>query len=288
DSSGKISDRRAGRISTQENERLCMRLRDSVQAPAGTEVFFEVVSEHRALLVIRGEGLSGAIADTDPQETGVAPLPPRARKPEASRSVEIVSEVLKAAQENLKDEPKANGILARGFDQIRAIPTLRERFKLQSVAIARYPMYRGLARLVGMDLAAPYQDLEDGLRKLRSRGADDTFVFFHVKDTDKAGEDGDFDAKVDALERIDRIVPDIVATDPDVFVVTGDHSTPALLGGHSWHPVPVMLHARTARKGGASRFTEAECVKGGLSRIPMTALMPIALGHAGKLMKFGA
>lgn len=288
DESGRISDRRAGRISTEENRRLCEKLRRGVRPPPGMEIFFEVVSEHRALLVVRGEGLSGKLGDTDPQVTGVAPLPPRPAGPEAEPAAEIVASVLGGAHEVLRDEPRANGVLARGFDQIEAVPSLKDRFKLQAVAIAKYPMYRGLARLVGMEIAAPYEELSDGIEILRGRDEADTFIFFHIKDPDKAGEDGDFDAKVAALERIDGIVPEIAGTDPDVLVVTGDHSTPAALAKHSWHPVPVMLHGATARVGGTASFTEAECARGVLSRLPMMALMPMALGHAGKLKKYGA
>jgi 2,3-bisphosphoglycerate-independent phosphoglycerate mutase len=288
DSDGKITDRRAGRISSEENARLCGKLREGVKPPEGMEIFFETVSEHRALLAIRGDGLSKEIGDSDPQATGVAPLEPRPLHAEAERTARIVSEVLRGVREVLGDEPRANGVLARGFDKIQKIPTMAERYRLKASAVAKYPMYRGLARLVGMEIAPVYGDLEEGLRILRERIAEDTFVFFHIKDPDKAGEDGDFDAKVAALERIDEIVPDVVATGPDVLVVTGDHSTPSALARHSWHPVPVLLHAEACRWGGVSRFTETECARGSLSRLPMTALMPEALGHAGKLLKFGA
>ena len=288
DESGKITDRRAGRISTEENERLCGKLRKGIEPPPGVEIFCEVVSEHRALLVVRGDGLAPNLGDTDPQEVGVAPLPPRALTPEAGRASEVVASILGSAHEVLRDEPRANGVLARGFDRLQGLPSLEERFHLRSTAIAKYPMYRGLARLVGMEVAPPYEDLAGAVETLRSRGPEETFIFLHIKDTDKAGEDGDFDAKVAALERIDKVVPDVAGTKPDVLVVTGDHSTPAALARHSWHPVPVLLHAATGRAGGVSRFTEVECARGLLSRLPMTALMPLALGHAGKLKKYGA
>jgi 2,3-bisphosphoglycerate-independent phosphoglycerate mutase len=288
DGEGKVTDRRAGRISSDENERLCGKIQAALRPSSGVEYFIRTVKEHRALLVIRADGLTPGVSDTDPQKTGVVALPPRPRSGDDQRSVELVADALKQIHEAIRDEGRANGVLARGFDCFRKIPSVRERFCLQATAIAKYPMYRGLARLVGMDLAPPYDTLEDGLATLRARIEEDTFLFFHYKDTDKAGEDGDFDAKVAALERIDAVLPEFLSTDPDVLVVTGDHSTPALLAAHSWHPVPALLHARTCRVGGVERFTEAECARGTLGRLAMKHLMPLALGHAGKLAKFGA
>ncbi|NOZ79406.1 MAG: 2,3-bisphosphoglycerate-independent phosphoglycerate mutase [Acidobacteria bacterium] len=290
DGDGRIVDRRAGRISTEENQRLTgildAKLRDAF---GDVKVFIRTVSEHRGLLVLRGEGLGAAICDTDPQATGVPPIDAHGDDEASERTASIVREIVARAGEVLAGEPKANGILLRGFDRHPNIPSLSERFKLRPVCIAQYPMYRGLARLVGMDMPqapAKLQDLPDALGA-EWEGHD--FFFLHVKYTDKAGEDGDFERKVGVIEEVDRFIPRILDLGPDVVVVSADHSTPASLKAHSWHPVPTLLWAPgTVRPDNVDSFGERACIAGGLGRQRLINLLPLALAHAHKFQKFGA
>jgi 2,3-bisphosphoglycerate-independent phosphoglycerate mutase len=286
DKDGNVTDRRAGRISTEENERVVKKLREKIDLPV--ECFLETVSEHRALLVLRGGGLSGQIEDTDPQETGVPPLPARPMSPEADHTAELVNDFLNQARVALADEEKANMVLARGFAGYRVIPSIRERFGLRAAAIAGYPMYRGVAAYSGMTVLRKPADVPEEVEILKESWNDHDYFFVHVKYTDKAGEDGDFDKKVSVIEEVDGLVPKFRDLEPNVLVVTGDHSTPCAMKSHSWHPVPVLLSAKHVRSGASERFTETECARGTLGLRPMQHLMPIALAYAGRLEKFGA
>jgi 2,3-bisphosphoglycerate-independent phosphoglycerate mutase len=286
DKDGNVTDRRAGRISSEENERVVNILREKVNLPV--EWFIETVSEHRALLVLRADGLSGAIEDTDPQQTGVPPLPAVATSPKAEKTAEIVNQFLAQAKTALAGEPKANMILARGFAAFQKIPSVGERFGLRTAAIAGYPMYRGVASYTGMTLLRKPETVPEEVDILKENWDEFDYFFVHVKYTDKAGEDGDFDKKVSAIEEVDRLIPKIRDVGPDVLVVTGDHSTPCAMKSHSWHPVPVLLHAQHVRWGASERFTETECARGTLGFHRMQDLMPLALAYAGRLEKFGA
>jgi len=289
DADGRIVDRRAGRPSDSKNRALVERLRAEVEAPEGVEVFFESEKEHRAVLVLRGEGLSAELSDTDPQETGVPPLHVRALAEGAERTARIVQDILDSANRVLADEPQANALLARGFAEYRRYPSMADRYKLRSRAIARYPMYWGLARLLGMDVE-PIAETDEGSVATLESGFDAyDFHFIHFKAVDARGEDGDFAAKVAAIEAIDRLIPRIEALGPDVLVVTGDHSTPSRWRAHSWHPVPVLLVSKWARGNPEVRgFGERECLKGELGIMPAKSLMTVALAHAGRLAKYGA
>ncbi len=285
----RIEDRRAGRIATDKNRELVELLRRDLQAPAGVEVFLETVSEHRGLLVLRGNGLGSALADTDPQRTGVQPLAPRALDERSKGTAEIIGELVAQAEAILKDHHPANGILLRGFDSLPDIPSLKERFGLSPVCVAQYPMYRGLARLVGMEVPPPPASLEELPRELSLHWKGHDFFFCHVKYTDKAGEDGDFERKQRVIETVDEMLPEMLSLKPDVVVVTADHSTPARLMSHSWHPVPGLLWAPdTVLPDRAETFGERACMTGGLGRQRLRYLLPQALAHAGKLAKFGA
>lgn len=288
DREGRVSDRRAGRIDNETNQRICGKLHDRVRLGGGVEVIFRSVREHRALLVLRGEGLREEIAETDPQQTGVPPLPPRALVPEAEKTSALFSEVIEKTRAVLADEEKANMMLLRGYARYRRYPSLRERFGLNALAIAGYPMYRGIARLLGMEVAAPTDTIKAEIDLLRESFSRHDFFFVHVKPTDSRGEDGSFDAKVRVIEEVDALVPLVMGLRPDVLVVTGDHSTPAVLASHSWHPVPVLLFADTSRPDRVERFGERDCIQGGLGRMPMVHLMGLALAHAKRLEKFGA
>jgi 2,3-bisphosphoglycerate-independent phosphoglycerate mutase len=288
DSDGYISDRRAGRIETEQNRRLVARLRE-IPAPPGVEIFVETEAEHRGALIVRGEKLGHRLADTDPQNTGVRPLPVKALDAGSKTTAKIVSAFVKAAREVLKDEPKANGILLRGFDSLPKIPPLSERFQLRPVCVATYPMYRGLARLVGMEMPPAPPSLADCPAVVRANREGRDFFFVHVKYTDKAGEDGDFNRKREVIEEVDRLIPELLADGFEVVVVTADHSTPVAHKAHSWHPVPALVWApgRVFRDSVAT-FSETTCISGALGRMPLRFLMAEALAAAGKLAKFGA
>jgi 2,3-bisphosphoglycerate-independent phosphoglycerate mutase len=288
DRSGNITDRRAGRPSDDENKRLVKKLQEQCKAPAGVKVFFAPEKEHRLVLVLRGSKLNAALADTDPQETGVPPLAVKAQESGAEATATIVQQVLDAANEVLRDEPVANAVLARGFATYGKYPSFEERFGLQARALARYPMYLGVARLVGME-TCPVAPTDDALLDmLADRFGEYDFNFIHFKAVDSRGEDGDFAAKVKAIESVDRLIPRIEELQPDVLVVTGDHSTPASMRAHSWHPVPVMIASKWARPAGLDGFGERNCLRGDLGIFPAMHLMTLALAHAGRLAKFGA
>ena len=288
DGSGRITDRRAGRIATEENRRLVGALR-GLASPEGVEVFVETESEHRGVLVLRGEGLGHRLGDTDPQETGVEPRPVDALDEGSRRTAGIVAEFVAGARRLLAGEARANGLLLRGFDSLPEIPSMGERFRLRPVCVAQYPMYRGLARLVGMDVPPAPASMGELPVAVGAHLEGHDFVFTHVKYTDKAGEDGDFERKRQVIEDVDAMLPEFLSHHFDVVVVTGDHSTPAPHRAHSWHPVPALVWApgRVFRDG-VTRFSEMDCIRGGLGRMPLRYLIAEALACADKLLKFGA
>jgi 2,3-bisphosphoglycerate-independent phosphoglycerate mutase len=286
DGAGLITDRRAGRIATDVCVRLTERLR-TIQLP-GVELMVEPVKEHRFVLVLRGTGLSGRLSETDPQAVGKAPLPVRALDAAATRSAELVNAFVDEARRRLADAAPANMILLRGFDQLPDLPRFPEVYGLRAAAIAAYPMYRGLAKLVGMDVLKTGGSFADEIATLREHWQAYDFFFVHYKDTDKAGEDGDFDAKVAALERFDAFVPAVRDLGPDVLVVSGDHSTPSVLAAHGWQPVPALVWSRYCGADPVTAFTERACAAGTLGLLPAHHLMPIVMANALRLTKFGA
>ena len=286
DRQGLITDRRAGRIATEVCVRLTDRLRD-IRLP-GVELSVEPVKEHRFVLVLRGPGLSGRLSETDPQAIGKPPLPVRALEPAAERTAELVNTFIREARGRIADEPAANMVLLRGFDLLPDMPRFPEVFRLRAAAIAAYPMYRGLARLVGMDVLKTGGTFKDELATLREHWDAYDFFFVHYKDTDKAGEDGDFDAKVEALERFDAALSEVQKLGPDVMVVTGDHATPSVLAAHGWQPVPVLVRSRYSGSDPVTAFTERACAGGSLGILLAHHLMPIVMAHALRLTKFGA
>ncbi len=288
DARGNVTDRRAGRIATETNERLCRKLQEGVRLSSGIQAFFRTEKEHRTLIALRGDGLQEEIAETDPQKTGAPPLPPRALTPAAETTAAALADLVDQAKALLAAEAPANMILLRGYARYRKFRSMEERYGLKALAIASYPMYRGISQLLGMTVHGPTATVEEEIAALEARFAAFDFFFVHVKATDSRGEDGDFTGKVKAIEEVDRLLPRITALEPAVLVVTGDHSTPAALGGHSWHPVPVVLAAKTCRPDRVERFGERDCLFGGLGRMPMQELMGQVLAHAGRLEKFGA
>jgi 2,3-bisphosphoglycerate-independent phosphoglycerate mutase len=286
DSDGNITDRRAGRISTERCRELCGELQQ-IRVP-GVQIFVEPVREHRFLLVLRGDGLVGGIADTDPGHVGSPPLPVRAERIEAEAMAKVVRRFVDEAQRRLAGREPANMVLLRGFARLPDWPRFPETFGLRSIAVAQYPMYRGVAKLVGMDTEEVGPSRDDLFAALQRVWPGYDFAFVHVKETDKAGEDGDFDQKVSVIEEIDGYIPAILDLQPDVILVTGDHSTPAVLRSHSWHPVPFLLWSRTCRSDEMKHFGERWCLRGGGGMRRSEDLMPLALANARRLGKFGA
>ncbi|HEX9902638.1 MAG TPA: phosphoglycerate mutase, partial [Acidobacteriota bacterium] len=246
--------------------------------------------EHRFVFKVSGQGLSDALSEADPQKDHLMPPPaaPMGAGAEAAGSASLVNSYIQAATDLLKDEPVANTILLRGFSKLPSIPTMSELYKLKAAAVASYPMYRGLAKLAGMEVLQAGAETEDIVAALERSFKDFDFFYVHYKKTDSAGEDGAFEAKVRAIEEIDRFLPRIVNLKPDVLAVTSDHSTPALLKSHSWHPNPFLLSAKSALPDRVTVFTERECGQGLLGRFPALQAMPLLLAHAGRLKKFGA
>lgn len=286
DADGLLVDRRAGRIPTETCVQLCAKLR-AIHID-GVEVFVEPVREYRFVVVFRGSGLEGDVQDTDPQVTGVPTLAPEAKHPGSQRMAEIAAEFIRQARAILKDEHPANMVMLRGFGRRPPIPSMRQVYGLNAAAIAVYPMYRGLARLVGMTIVPPGNNLGEQVAALREHWDAFDFFFLHFKYTDSTGEDGDFNAKVRRIEELDAQLPQLLALRPDVLLLTGDHSTPSKLRSHSWHPVPVLLAADTCRPDRVTRFGERDCLAGGLGQIEAKYLLPLALAHAQRLEKFGA
>jgi 2,3-bisphosphoglycerate-independent phosphoglycerate mutase len=287
DSDGNITDRRAGRISTEENAARCELLR-SITVP-GVQVFVEPVREHRFLLVLRGEGLSDRLSETDPQREGVPPLPVRALEPEAEPTARLFNEFVAQAQAILAERAPANMLTLRGLAKHPPMPSIVEACGFRAAAIAAYPMYRGLAKLVGMDVVPTGATFADELVTLKENWDRYDFFFIHFKRADSAGEDGDFREKMLALQEIDSHIDTLHGLQPDVFMVAGDHSTPATMAGHSWHPVPFLFHAKDmARIDRIEAFNERSCANGVLGMFPAKEVLSLAMAHAGRLMKYGA
>jgi 2,3-bisphosphoglycerate-independent phosphoglycerate mutase len=286
DAQGSITDRRAGRPATERCVAMCKRLQEI--RLSGVEVFVEPVREHRFVVVLRGDNLGDQVNDTDPQQVGAKPLEAAGADAASKNTARAVNEFVKEAARTLKDQAPMNMITLRGFARYPKIDTMQEVYGVKPLAIAVYPMYKGLARLVGMEIADAGATLGDQMETLRKRWSDFDFFFLHYKYTDSTGEDGNFAAKVEMIERLDAELPKILALEPDVLIVTGDHSTPSILRSHSWHPVPVLLWAKTCRPDSVVEFGESYCLRGGLGQFQAMYLMSLALAHAGRLGKYGA
>lgn len=286
DAEGNITDRRAGRIPTEKCAELCELLK-KISIP-GVEVFLTPVKDYRAAVIFRGEGLSEKVSDTDPQQTGVKPLDPAATAPEGEKTAGITKEFIKQAFEILKDLPPTNACLLRGFSELPFIPGMKEKYKLNPLALAVYPAYKGVSRMVGMKVIDGINNLDDQMKLLKENWDAHDYFFIHHKYTDSRGEDGDFDAKVKEIEKVDAIVPQITALNPDVLLVTGDHSTPAVMRAHSGHPVPFLLNAGYTRPDDADSFGERACARGFWGNIRTPVLLQLALSYADKIKKYGA
>jgi 2,3-bisphosphoglycerate-independent phosphoglycerate mutase len=287
DEHGRVTDRRAGRPSDAEGRRVVAKLMAGLRQPTGARILLEHEKEHRVVLLLRGSGLAADLTDTDPLETGRPDLPVEARSPGSERTAELVRDFLAQARRTLADEPKIRGFLARGWAAYERLATIQDRFGLRGTAIAKYPMYRGVARLVGMTVDGVPDSTEATVAWLEKLWGGHDYYFLHFKDTDTKGHDGDFAGKVAAIEEVDALLPRVMALGPDVVILTGDHSTPALYREHSWHGVPTLIASRWARPS-STTYGESSCRTGDLGYFHGTDLMSLALAHAGRLVKFGA
>lgn len=291
DATGVVTDRRAGRISSEVCARLVEILKRDAARFDDVEVVLQAGKGHRFVAVFRGPGLGGDVGDADPHKEG-KPIPAaRATVPGApqEKTARVVNAFIRRAAEALRDESPANAALVRGLSARPHLPGYRERYRLRAAAIAAYPMYRGVAQLAGMDLFVPNgETAADAIAFAAAKWADFDFFFLHVKGTDMAGEDGDFDAKVAVIEQADAALPALLKLEPEVLCITGDHSTPVSMKGHSWHPVPVIVQARTAFADSAPRFHESACRTGSIGTLASKDLMAVLLAHAGRLDKYGA
>jgi 2,3-bisphosphoglycerate-independent phosphoglycerate mutase len=286
DEAGLVTDRRAGRISTEKCAELC-KLFDGLMIDS-VKLLVSPVREHRFIAVFRGKGLVPDVSDSDPQQVGMAPKAITAFNIQAEMMASIANKFTAQAKIVLAEHNPANMLLLRGFSRRPGIPTMPEVYKLKPAAIAAYPMYRGLARLVGMEVLEAGAGIKEEFAALKQNYNDYDFFFVHIKGTDSAGEDGDFERKVKVIEEVDNALPALTSLNPDVIVVSGDHSTPALLKGHSWHPVPTLLYSNWCYPDRVERFSESACLSGGLGRLAATQIMPLAMANALKLNKFGA
>jgi len=288
DKDGKVIDRRAGRIPDEINEKMCEKIRE-IKIP-GIEIFIETEKEHRAALILRGKAFSEHVSETDPQKTGIQPIPvePLDGDEKSIETAKILNLFLGKVREKLKNEHPANMILLRGFALHTKIPTFKEIYGLNACAIAGYPMYRGLASLGGMEVLDVESGVKPELEKLKEMWGKYDFYFIHIKYTDSFGEDGNFDQKVAVIEEVDRNINKILDLKPDVFVLTADHSTPAKYKAHSWHPFPVLLRSMWSRGSDIKKFGETELLKGSLGIINSVDLMTLIMAHSGRLSKFGA
>jgi 2,3-bisphosphoglycerate-independent phosphoglycerate mutase len=288
DSNGIIQDRRAGRIPTEKNVELCKILIENIKEIDGIKISIEPGKEHRFVVVFEGEGLNEPVSDADPQKEGLSFKYAEALKPEAKFSAEIINKFLKKVMEVLKSESPANGALLRGAAKVPDIPSLQTLYKLNPCAIAVYPMYRGLASLVGMKVVDAGQSIKDEVDTFKKLYNDFDFFFLHVKKTDSYGEDGNFDSIVKVIEEFDSLLPEILNINPDVLCITADHSTPAVMKAHSWHPVPLLIKSEFSRISNVKGFNESECAKGNLGIMDAQHVMKLLMANALKLNKYGA
>jgi len=283
---GMITDRRAGRIPTETCAALVEKL--SPITIDGVNITVRPVKDYRFALILEGDGLADGLTETDPQRTGAKPLPVQALNSDAQKSADLLNQWLEKAFAVLKDERPANGCTLRGIAKDPGLPSYEQVYGLKACAIATYPMYKGISRLVGMDVLDAGDTIASEVETLKANWDTYDFFFFHVKKTDSAGEDGNFDEKVKVIEETDTFIPQILGLDPDVLIITGDHSTPSAMKAHSWHELPILLYAKNIRRDLVTSFGEVACMQGGLGHILHIDIMPLAMAHADKLTKYGA
>jgi len=289
DADGNISDRRAGRPSNEECARISALLDEKIAGREGIEITVRPVREHRFCVFFHGDGLQPDLEDTDPQKTGVPPLKASARiEGGAAKTVRVVQTFIDQAREVLRDEPQVNGLNLRGFSSHPGLPTFQELYDLNPAAVAAYPLYRGVGSLVGMKVLETGTTPAEEFATVAKAWDDHDFFFTHIKKTDSSGEDGNLEAKVAAIEAVDAALPDLLGLKPDVLAIVGDHATPYVMSGHSWHPVPLLVKGPNCDIDGATRYTETEALKGSVGTMSADRLLGYLLANAGKLGKYGA
>lgn len=288
-----VTDRRAGRISTQENQRITEKIRSNIDEIHDVKVSITSGLEHRFALILSFPlslpETSDDIPDTDPQEVGKSPIIPKGRNLTAQKVAKELEKIINEIVEVIKDEKKANYILLRGISTFPKLPTYEDRYGLNAGCIATYPMYKGVSKLVGMEVLEVKGDsIESEVDTLIRDYDSKDFFYMHIKKTDSYGEDGNFEAKAKVIEEFDAQLPRILKLSPEVLLITGDHSTPAAMKAHSWHPVPVLLQSKHCFGNNSSGFSENGCRAGELGIFKSTDLMPLMLAHGGRLKKYGA
>ena len=287
DSDRVVLDRRAGRISDSEGRRVVEKVSETIKNVNDVDITLLHEKEHRAVLIMRGEGLGVDVTETDPQIVGLKIIEPEASSEHSVRTANVVKGFLNQVEDILADESVANAFLVRGFGIHSRYPSFEEQYGLNALAVAKYPMYRGVAKLVGMEIAETPTSNEQTVETLETSFGNHDFYFLHFKDTDTRGHDEDFSGKMAAIEEIDSMIPRIMNLNPDVLVITGDHATPTLLGEHSWHHVPTMIHSKWTRPS-SDTFGETSCRTGELGVLHGIDLMPLVLAHSLRLNKYGA
>ncbi len=287
DEQGILTDRRAGRLATRQSQHLVEQLRNI--KVEGAEIFIEAVKEHRFAFILRAAGFGANVTDTDPLKLGVATRAAESRDSMSEKTARAINSFIQQARTILADQSPANMIMLRGFSKFPSVPTFPDKYLLNAAAVAVNGMYRGVARLVGMKvLDVQGSTLADEFSSLEKHWNDHDFFYLHFKKTDTCGENGDFDGKVKAIEEFDSLLPRLLTLGPDVLVVTGDHSSPAIMQSHSWHPVPLLLSSRFVRADAISEFGEKACARGSLGIIPAKNVMLLVLANAGRVAKYGA
>ncbi len=288
---GLVTDRRAGRIPTEKCEELCALLSSKIKKIGDTQVIIQAGKEHRFVVIFRGKGLEGPLSDSDPNREGlpIATVKPTdAKSLKQNKAAKLVADFYKAALPLLKGKQPANGFLMRGIAHQPEIPLFEDRYQMRPVALAVYPMYKGLAQLVGMKKIEGPQTIREQFERYVAEHDSYDYFFIHYKYTDKAGEDGDFEAKRKAIEDLDDALPVLLQKKPDVLVITGDHSTPCPMKGHSWHPQPVLLHSACSGSDKLKRFTETGANSGSLGVFDAKFLIRLMQANAKMFDKFGA
>lgn len=289
DTDGNITDRRAGRIPTETCVALCKKLQNQIKEIDGAEIIIRPGEQYRCVVVFRGKDLGALVNDTDPQATGVPHLPAKGLDKASKKTAAIANKFSEKVRSVLQSEKKANALSLRGFSCYPTVPHLQDIYQLNPACIAAYPLYRGVAKVVGMKiLEVPGGEIRDEFECLKKHWKEHDFFFMHIKKTDSCGEDGNPQGKIKVIEEVDQHAAVLRALGPDVLVITGDHSTPPPMQSHGWHPVPALLWARFCGMDDTDRFDEISCIRGGLGTIPSYWLMELAMANAGKFKKFGA
>lgn len=287
---GVITDRRAGRIPTEKNIEIISYLKKRIKKIDDIKITLFSGEEHRFVLILSGKDLSENVTDADPEEIGKPILYSKAQTKKSEKTAKILNKFIDKLTEELKDFYPVNTCLLRGIAKYPKIPPMSKLFKLKPAAIAVYPMYKGLAQLVGMDILNTNRSIRDEIETLEKNYNNYNFFFIHIKKTDSYGEDGNFKKKVKVIEEFDSLLPRILKLNLDTLVITGDHSTPSIIKSHSWHPNPFLIKAKYQRKNpeATTKFSETACAKGVLGIFNSIDILPLMMANSIKFKKYGA